>query len=533
VSIGEGLTQARREAGLSLAQVSQRTRIREKIIADIENDDYSACGGDFYARGHIRSIARAIGTDPDPFIREYDAAQQEPDDLAEAEITQPGMAIGIQPGSLPPAEQGPHPGSHPDTPFGTDPARPGPAEPGWDTPAGRDWDTPAGRDWDTPAGGDWSAPAAPGWDPSAEPGWGTGAEPGPGGPAARDWDASAERDWGTGAEPGLGAPAARAWDVSAERDRGTGAEPGWDAPMEPGWGAPADSGRTAGTDPGRTTRTDSGRTAGTDPGFPFFSEPDAAADTRPASPDGPGLPPPPGQPGRHSLPPAPVPPGRTRGRRPLNWAALLALVLLAGLGYLAYHLFAGSSQATSSANSAPARPPASHSAGRSNPAQTPTPTSPPSSSPSPKPTPRARPLTPAGAQALGVSGQGDDPADAHLAIDGNPGTAWHTDWYTTAAFGNLYAGTGLLVDMGRPVKITSARIQFGSAHGGSFQLRVGRHPSLAGSRPVAHGVPAGAAHLRLASPARGRYVLIWFTSLPVDATGNYRASVSDLRLRGQ
>ena len=37
MSIGEGLAQARREAGLSLAQVSQRTRIREKIIADIES----------------------------------------------------------------------------------------------------------------------------------------------------------------------------------------------------------------------------------------------------------------------------------------------------------------------------------------------------------------------------------------------------------------------------------------------------------------------------------------------------------------
>ena len=106
MSIGEGLAQARREAGLSLAQVSQRTRIREKIITDIESDDYSACGGDFYARGHIRSIARAIGTDPEPFIREYDA-QPEPDDPAEAEITQPGMAVGIQPGIPPRTEPGP------------------------------------------------------------------------------------------------------------------------------------------------------------------------------------------------------------------------------------------------------------------------------------------------------------------------------------------------------------------------------------------------------------------------------------------
>ena len=58
--------------------------------------------------------------------------------------------------------------------------------------------------------------------------------------------------------------------------------------------------------------------------------------------------------------------------------------------------------------------------------------------------------------ALGPHGQGDDPGHVRLAIDGSSGTAWHTDWYTTAHFGNLYSGTGLLVDMGRPVTITAA-----------------------------------------------------------------------------
>jgi hypothetical protein len=332
-----------------------------------------------------------------------------------------------------------------------------------------------------------------------------------------------------GTDPGWGAPAAPDWDAAADSVWDAPAEPTRPAPAEPGWDTAAESGWTARTGPGRPARSD--------PGFPFFDEPEAAAGAQSAPPDGPRLQPlpgPPGQPGRHSLPPAPVPPGRSRGRHPLNWAALLALVLLAGLGYLVYHLFAGSSRVTSSAHSAPARPPASHSAVPRSPAPTPTPTTPtPTQSPSPKPTHRARPLAPAGAQALGVGGVGDHAADAHLAIDGNPGTAWRTDHYTTAAFGNLYAGTGLLVDMGRPVTITSAQIRFGPARGGSFQLRVGPHPSLSGMRPVAHGAASGVARLRLASPARGRYVLIWLTSLPVDPSGNYRATVYDVQLRGR
>jgi cytoskeletal protein RodZ len=66
VSIGEDLAEARRRAGLTVTQVSQQTRIRETIIRAIERDDYSACGGDFYARGHIRAIAWAAGADPEP-----------------------------------------------------------------------------------------------------------------------------------------------------------------------------------------------------------------------------------------------------------------------------------------------------------------------------------------------------------------------------------------------------------------------------------------------------------------------------------
>ena len=53
--IGESLAQARHQAGLTVAQVSQQTRIRETIIRKIEEDDYAECGGDFYARGHIRA----------------------------------------------------------------------------------------------------------------------------------------------------------------------------------------------------------------------------------------------------------------------------------------------------------------------------------------------------------------------------------------------------------------------------------------------------------------------------------------------
>jgi len=96
VSIGDTLAEARRQAGLTITQVSRQTRIRESIIRAIEQGDFSACGGDFYARGHIRSIAAAVGTDPVPLIREYDEEHGAPGSMRASQIFEPATPIKIR-----------------------------------------------------------------------------------------------------------------------------------------------------------------------------------------------------------------------------------------------------------------------------------------------------------------------------------------------------------------------------------------------------------------------------------------------------
>ena len=91
MSIGEALAQARREADLTVTQVSDQARVREMIITRIEGDDYSACGGDSCTRGYIRIIARAVGADPEPLIREYNKASKRADGSAR-DTRQPGRA---------------------------------------------------------------------------------------------------------------------------------------------------------------------------------------------------------------------------------------------------------------------------------------------------------------------------------------------------------------------------------------------------------------------------------------------------------
>jgi cytoskeletal protein RodZ len=96
VSIGDTLAEARRQTGLTITQVSRQTRIRESIIRAIEQGDFSACGGDFYARGHIRSIAAAVGVDPVPLIREYDEEHGPPGAMRASQIFEPATPIKIR-----------------------------------------------------------------------------------------------------------------------------------------------------------------------------------------------------------------------------------------------------------------------------------------------------------------------------------------------------------------------------------------------------------------------------------------------------
>ena len=81
MSIGQALSAARRDAGLSIDDISAKTRLRATVIRAIEADDFSLCGGDFYARGHIRTLAGLVRLDPVPLLAEYDATIGPKDDV--------------------------------------------------------------------------------------------------------------------------------------------------------------------------------------------------------------------------------------------------------------------------------------------------------------------------------------------------------------------------------------------------------------------------------------------------------------------
>ena len=70
--VGVVLAAARTRLGLSVDQLADRTRIRPHVIEAIEVDQFESCGGDFYARGHLHTLARVLGVEAAPLLEAYD-----------------------------------------------------------------------------------------------------------------------------------------------------------------------------------------------------------------------------------------------------------------------------------------------------------------------------------------------------------------------------------------------------------------------------------------------------------------------------
>lgn len=71
-SIGDEIRAARKGADLTIAEVADRAKLRVTVLQAIENDDFSLCGGDTYARGHLKVIAGILRIDSKSLLEQFD-----------------------------------------------------------------------------------------------------------------------------------------------------------------------------------------------------------------------------------------------------------------------------------------------------------------------------------------------------------------------------------------------------------------------------------------------------------------------------
>jgi len=225
--------------------------------------------------------------------------------------------------------------------------------------------------------------------------------------------------------------------------------------------------------------------------------------------------------------------GALTARRRVGLAAALGAAALAVLGFAAFE-FSGQVAAPRAASppvsprQAAAKPPAT---------QLPAAPAPPATTAvttSPTRAPRPQTLVPVSAVAFGPNGtaDGDNPQIAGRVLT-DPAMGWVSQWYATPGFGDLKQGTGLLLDLGRTVTVTTVTLTLGSPPGTALELRLGTAPDLS-ALPVVTTATASRDQLRLplASPVKARYVLLWFTRLPPDDAGTYQLFVHQVAIQG-
>ena len=102
-SFGERLKRERELREISLDELTKSTRISQRFLEALENEDWSKLPGGVFGRGFVRTIASYLGLDEESLLGEYDLARG---DLARCGSRKPEDRI-------------------PATPLGSHPRRPG------------------------------------------------------------------------------------------------------------------------------------------------------------------------------------------------------------------------------------------------------------------------------------------------------------------------------------------------------------------------------------------------------------------------
>ncbi len=138
-------------------------------------------------------------------------------------------------------------------------------------------------------------------------------------------------------------------------------------------------------------------------------------------------------------------------------------------------------------------------------------------------------------------GSNEDSAETGNTIDGSASTFWHTSYYVgNPAFGGLKKGTGLLLDMGRSVRLSQVQVQFGTTCCTHVQIEIGNNnnptASALNSFTVLQSSDSAQAvtTFSMTSSATGRYILIWLTYLPplAGSSNQFQAQIYNVVVHG-
>jgi putative peptidoglycan lipid II flippase len=134
----------------------------------------------------------------------------------------------------------------------------------------------------------------------------------------------------------------------------------------------------------------------------------------------------------------------------------------------------------------------------------------------------------------------EHPEEASQAVDGDAGTVWRTEHYTSPDLGGIKGGVGLIFDLGGPRDVRQVTLET-PLPGWTFQVH-GADDAGAFADPAVLGAPfvdedggtsfvAETTTVRRFPEATARYVLVWITEL-ASVEGDYRAVIAEATFAG-
>ncbi|MEW5899394.1 MAG: RodZ domain-containing protein [Bacillota bacterium] len=72
MGIGETFKQVRKERGLSLEEIAEKTKIRRRYLEAIEEENFGLLPGRVYVKGFLRNYAKFLGLNPEPLVALYE-----------------------------------------------------------------------------------------------------------------------------------------------------------------------------------------------------------------------------------------------------------------------------------------------------------------------------------------------------------------------------------------------------------------------------------------------------------------------------
>ncbi len=134
------------------------------------------------------------------------------------------------------------------------------------------------------------------------------------------------------------------------------------------------------------------------------------------------------------------------------------------------------------------------------------------------------------------SGNGENPQEAALAVDGDAGTAWTTLRYIQQ-FGpaGLKTGVGLVLDLGASHDVSEVDLTtVGSPTSVSIYVSPTNPANLDGLKVSGSTVVTGTkGTVSFDQPVTGRYVVVWLTKLPAVPGGGFQGGIAEAVVKGE